>query len=278
MRIALIQQHATLDKEENTTRALSKVNAAIAAGAELVAFAELGLEPFYPQHPSKGNVLDLAERIPGATTERFARIARDKKVVMVLNLLERDGDRSFDCSPVIDADGRLLGRTRMVHITDYAGFHERTYYHAGDQGAPVYETACGPIGVAVCYDRHFPEYMRALALGGAALIVIPQAGVVDEWPDNVFEAEMQAAAFQNGCFIALANRVGREEALTFAGESFVCAPDGRVIARAPKLQDAILYADIDLKDVERSHARRVFFKDRRPDLYAAWLGERTPVR
>jgi beta-ureidopropionase len=278
MRIALIQQHATSDKQENTTRALRAIDVAAGAGAELVTFAELGLEPFYPQHPSKGNALQLAERIPGATTERFAVAAKDKRIVVVLNLFERDGERTFDCSPVIDADGRLLGRTRMVHITDYPGFHERAYYASGDQGAPVYDTAVGRIGVAICYDRHFPEYMRALALGGAALIVIPQAGVVDEWADNMFEAEMQATAFQNGCFIALCNRVGREEQLTFAGESFVCAPDGRVIARAAKLQDSILYADIDLKDVERSHARRVFFKDRRPDLYAAWLGERTMAR
>ena len=277
MRIALIQQHATSDKQENTTRALWAVDSAAAAGAQLIAFAELGLEPFYPQRPATINVQQLAERVPGATTERFGRKAKDKNVVIVLNLLERDGDRTFDCSPVLNAGGELLGRTRMVHITDYTGFHERSYYHAGDLGAPVYDTAYGRVGVAICYDRHFPEYMRALALGGADLIVVPQAGVVDEWPDNVFEAEMQATAFQNGCFIALCNRVGREDQLTFAGESFVCAPDGRVVARAPKLQDSILYADIDLQEVERSHARRVFFKDRRPDLYASWLGAKVLV-
>ncbi len=153
-------------------------------------------------------------------------------MVVVLNLFERDGVRTFDTSPVIDADGTLLGRTRMIHITDYACFHEQGYYAPGDTGAPVYRTRHGTLGVAICYDRHYPEYLRALALGGADLVLVPQAGAVGEWPDGLFEAEMRVAAFQNGFFVALCNRVGAEECLEFAGESFVCAPDGRVVARA----------------------------------------------
>jgi N-carbamoylputrescine amidase len=135
----------------------------------------------------------------------------------------------------------------------------------------VYQTKAGKIGVSICYDRHYPEYMRALALNGADLVVVPQAGAADEWPDGLFEAEMRVAAFQNGYFVALCNRVGEEECLTFAGESFACAPDGNVIARAPKLEEYILYADLDLGQVARSHARRLFLRDRRPDLYTAWL-------
>ena len=121
----------------------------------------------------------------------------------------------------------------MIHITEYPCFHEQGYYTPGDTGAPVYRTQAGAIGVAICYDRHYPEYMRALALGGADLVVVPQAGALDEWPEGLYEGEMRVAAFQNGYFVALCNRVGEEECLTFAGESFVCAPDGRVIgARA----------------------------------------------
>jgi beta-ureidopropionase len=149
-----------------------------------------------------------------------------------LNFFERDGDRTFDSSPVIDADGSLLGVTRMVHITEYACFHEQGYYTPGDTGAPVYATRAGKIGVAICYDRHFPEYMRALALGGADLVVVPQAGATGEWPEGLYEAEMRVAAFQNGYFTALCNRVGQEDCLDFAGESFVCDPNGVVIARA----------------------------------------------
>ncbi len=200
----------------------------------------------------------------------FSRRARELGVVVVLNLYERDGDRGFDCSPVIDADGTLLGRTRMIHITEYPCFHEQGYYAPGDTGAPVYQTRAGAIGVAICYDRHYPEYMRALALGGADLVVVPQAGALDEWPEGLYEGEMRVAAFQNGYFVALCNRVGEEDCLTFAGESFVSAPDGSIIARAARLQDAVLAVDIDLDAAAASHARRLFLKHRRPELYAEW--------
>lgn len=198
--------------------------------------------------------------------------ARRLGVVVVANLYERDGERCYDTSPVIDADGTLLGRTRMVHITDYPCFHEQSWYAPGDTGAPVYATAAGRIGVAICYDRHYPEYMRALALQGAEVVLIPQAGAVDEWPAGVYEAEVQAAAFQNGYFAALCNRVGPEERLVFAGESFVCGPDGRILARAPRGEEAVLHVDLDLDEIARSPARRLFLRDRRPELYPGWTG------
>ena len=163
----------------------------------------------------------------------------------MINLYERDGQHTYDSSPVIDADGTLLGVTRMIHITDYPCFHEQGYYTPGDKGAPVFKTKAGKIGVSICYDRHFPEYMRALAVNGADLVIVPQAGAVDEWPEGLYEAEMRVAAFQNGYFTALCNRVGKEDCLDFAGESFVCGPDGEVIARGAKSGDEIVYADID---------------------------------
>ena len=274
MRIALVQQHATPDKQSNIERGLASLEHAAREGAEIVCFAELAFEWFHPQRPASGNPLDLAETVPGPLTDRFAQKARELGVVVVLNLYERDGTRAFDCSPVIDADGSLLGRTRMIHITDYPCFHEQGYYAPGDTGAPVHRTKAGAIGVAICYDRHYPEYMRALALAGADLVVVPQAGSVGEWPDGLYEAEVQVAAFQNGYFVALCNRVGREDCLTFAGESFVCAPDGRVIARAPAGADTILTATLDVADNRSSHARRLFMQHRRPELYPAWLGSR----
>jgi N-carbamoylputrescine amidase len=271
VKIALVQQAATHDKAENVRRGLAALEAAARNGAELVAFAELAFERFYPQRPAAPQPWRLGEPVPGPTTEMFSRKARELGVVVVLNLYETDGTRGFDCSPVIDSDGSLLGRTRMIHITDYSCFHEQGYYTPGDTGAPVYRTRAGTIGIAICYDRHYPEYMRALAIGGADLVVVPQAGAIDEWPEGLYEAEMRVAAFQNGYFVALCNRVGAEECLTFAGESFVCAADGVVVARGPKLEDAIVYAEVDLGSTERSHARRLFLRDRRPDLYAEWF-------
>ena len=271
MKIALIQQSAGFDKRVNVDRGLTALARAARSGATVVSFAELGFEVFHPQRPAASNPLDLAETVPGPMTDAFCKAAKEFGVVVVLNLYERDGRRAFDCSPVIDADGSLLGRTRMVHITDYPCFHEQGYYTPGDTGAPVYRTAAGRIGVAICYDRHYPEYMRALAVGGADVVVVPQAGSVGEWPEGLYEAEMRVAAFQNGYHVALCNRVGKEECLTFAGESFVCSPDGQVVARAPAMADAILYAEIDLADNTRSHARQLFMRHRRPELYAAWV-------
>ncbi len=129
----------------------------------------------------------------------------------------------------------------------------------------------GKIGVAICYDRHYPEYMRAMALAGAEIVVVPQAGSDGEWPAGLYEAEMRATAFQNGYWVALCNRVGAEERLTFSGESFVCGPDGSVVARAPHGADHILFAELDLSACTESHARRLFLRDRRPELYAGWL-------
>jgi len=271
MRIALIQQHASGDTGANITRAVDATRRAAADGATLVAFAELAFTRFHPQYPAQGDVVLLAEPVPGPTTGTFAALARELGIVVVLNVFERDGDTIYDTSPVIDADGTLVGRTRMVHITEYPCFHEQQYYAPGNLGAPVFETAVGRVGVAICYDRHFPEYMRALALNGAELVIVPQAGLIDEWAPGFFEAELAVPAFQNGYFVALCNRVGVEDQLTFAGESFVCGPDGAVRARAPRGQDAVLLADIDLREVPASHGRRTLMRDRRPELYGGWL-------
>jgi N-carbamoylputrescine amidase len=272
VRIALVQQAAGVDREANVERGLAAAERAADQGAEVVAFAELAFDRFLPQEPATPAALALAESIPGRITRRFSELARRRGIVVVLNLFEREGERTFDASPVIDADGRLLGVTRMVHITDYPCFHEQGYYAPGDRGAPVYETAHGRIGVAICYDRHYPEYMRALALGGAEVVFVPQAGALDEWPEGLYEAEMRVASFQNGYFSALVNRVGPEARLDFAGESFVCDPGGRVLARAGRGREELLVCDLDLESVANSHARKLFLRDRRPGLYPAWLG------
>jgi N-carbamoylputrescine amidase len=267
LKVALVQQHASLDKENNLRRGAAAFREAARAGAGLVAFAELAFLRFLPQYPATSAALGQAETIPGPTTDLFSRLAREHGMVTVINLLEKDGERTFDSSPVIDADGQLLGVVRMIHIMEGPGFHERGFYKPGDRGRVVFSTRVGRIGVAICYDRHFPEYMRALALQGAEIVVVPQAGAVDEWTPGLFQAELRVASFQNGYFAALANRVGKEEVNHFAGESFVVDPDGSVIAGAPRDSDFILYADCDLERTGRSFARRHFLPDRRPDFY-----------
>lgn len=271
IKIALIQQHATKDKAENLKRGVEAFEAAARRGAQLIVFAELGLTWFYPQHQASGDVRTLAETIPGPTTKIFADLAKKWGTVVVLNLFEKDEKHTYDASPVIDTDGSLLGVTRMVHIFDAPCFHEKGYYAQGDASSIVYDTAVGRIGVAICYDRHFPEFMRLLGLQGAELVVVPQAGAVGEWPPGLFEAEMQVAGFQNGYFAALCNRVGEEDCVTFEGKSFVTAPDGRILAQASAMKDEILLCDIDLGEIEKSHARAHFLPDRQIEKYTALL-------
>jgi len=273
LRIALIQQHAGEHPGANLERALANMEAARERGADLVVFPEVALTRFFPQHRGHPLAARWAEPIPGPTADRIAGQARDLSLVTVFNMYERNAaGGTFDSSPVFESDGSLLGITRMVHIADYEGFHEREYYHPGDRGAPVYETSVGRLGVAICYDRHYPEYMRALGVAGAEIVAIPQAGTVGEWPDGMFEAEVRAAAFQNGYFAALCNRVGKEDELTFAGESFITDPEGVIVARGASQRDDLVLAELDLDACRRSSARRMFWRDRRPELYAGWLG------
>lgn len=271
MNVALVQQAASPNRDENLERLLEATGRAASAGADLVAYPELARDRFFPRHPELEEARELAEPVPGPTTERLARVARRHSLVLVFNLYEVDDGRYYDSSPVIDADGELLGVTRMVHITDYEGFHEQRYYHPGDRGAPVYETAHGRVGVAICYDRHYPEYMRALGVAGAELVVIPQAGVEGEWPEGLYEAEVRVAAFQNGYYAALCNRVGREGDLRFAGESFVSDPEGRVVARGASGREDLVTAELDPGACGSSTARRLFWRDRRAELYPDWL-------
>ena len=237
--------------------------------ADLIAFPELAIDRFFPRRRGDESAAELAETVPGPTVDAIRTLADELSLITVFNLYEEGADgRKYDSSPVIDHVGRLLGVTRMAHITQYPGFWEQDYYDPAAAAAPpVYETRIGRIGVAICYDRHYPEYMRGLGLGGAELVVIPQAGVAGEWPEGMFEAEVRTAAFQNGYFAALCNRVGTEGELEFSGDSFVVDPEGRVLAQALHGEEDLLVVDLDLSLVEGSTARRLFFRDRRPELY-----------
>lgn len=272
IRIALVQQRAGTDLEGNRERGAEAMARAAEAGAALVVFPELAFTPFYPQRPAEGDPSSLAETLEGPTVSLFCELARRHGLAVVLNLFERFEGRTWDASPVIDSTGRLLGVNRMVHILEAPTMHEQGYYAPGENEALVFDLGFCRLAVAICYDRHFPEYMRALALEGAELVVVPQAGGLGEWPEGLFEAELQIASFQNGYFGALCNRVGKEERVTFGGGSFVTAPDGRVLDRASETEEALLVVDLDLDEIPRSDARTHFLKDRRPELYARWFG------
>jgi N-carbamoylputrescine amidase len=267
IKIALVQLACSKDQGQNLKKGLTRLEEAAAKGARVVVFPELSFLPFLPQHPAEPGFENWAEPVPGPTTEILARKAADLGVVVIFNLLEIQAGKTYDSSPVIGSNGRLLGINRMVHVLEAPGFHEKGYYTPGDLGAGVFETPVGKIGVAICYDRHFPEYLRALALKGAELVVIPQAGARGEWPPGLFEAELQVASFQNGYFCALANRVGKEDCLEFEGGSFITDPSGIILAQASKEKEDLLIAEIDFSLLEKCPARKYFLKDRRPEIY-----------
>jgi len=270
MKIALIQQHATKDKTANVAAVSPRSKPPPVTARSWRAL---------PNWPSSGSIRNARPNWASASWPSRSTADGDgvpaegarAGMVVVINLYEREGHHTFDSSPVIDADGTLLGVTRMIHITEYPCFHEQGYYTPGDKGAPVFKTKVGTVGVAICYDRHFPEYMRALAVHGADLVIVPQAGAVDEWPEGLYEAEMRVAAFQNGYFTALCNRVGKEDCLGVCRRVVRLRPDGEVLARGAKSADDIVYCDIDLVATASSNARRLFMKHRRPELYSGWI-------
>jgi beta-ureidopropionase len=280
LRIALGQVAVGPEREENVQRALRMMADAADAGARLVVFPEMSVDPFFPQYRAEKRYFDWGVPVPGPLTDRFQEQAATLGLATVINLFERAGPgRYYDCSPVFDVDGNYLGKQRMTHILEGPGYNERYYYWEGDSGYPVFDVGGVRIGVAICYDRHFPEVMRALALpppgsqgqaGGAELIVVPTATASLEAQFRaVWEIEMQAAALANGVFVAVVNRAGVDDTLSFFGKSFAVDPYGRVLARAPEDDVALLLVDLDLEMIEQARRDMPFLRDRRPETYGA---------
>ncbi len=269
MKLACAQFRHAGERAPSLDKAIEWVARAAAEGSDLIIFPELAFDFFFPQVHADARYFDWAEPIPGPICERFQTAAADNGIVTVINVFERAAPgRYYDASPVIDADGTLLGASRMLHIAEEPGYNEKYYYWPGDSGWPVYETAAGKIGVATCYDRHYPEHFRALALGGAELVVVPTAtSTSEEAFRDIWEIELQAAAVASQIFIAVANRVGRDGDLNFFGASFVTDPFGRVIARAGGEEEALLAADIDYRTIEEARRALPFLRDLRYDLY-----------
>ncbi len=154
----------------------------------------------------------------------------------------------------------------MVHIAQLPGFYEQSYYTATDTGFRVYDTPLGSIGIVICFDRHFPESIRTCVIRGASLILMPTANTITE-PRDVFECELRAAAFQNGVYIAMCNRVGAEGEAVFCGESTVVDRHGNVVSKGTATE-ALITADVDLSQVAAAHAKRPYLPLQRPDMYA----------
>ena len=271
-RIALAQTTASEDREANKAKAEKTVARAASEGAALVAFPEMGFDPFFPQYPTDEKYFEWAETLPGPTSERFGKAAAANGIAVLINIYETDlPGQYFDSTAVLDGKGELLGRTRMMHICETPGFHEKYYYWPGPGTFGVFDLGI-KAAPCICYDRHYPEVMRILTLRGAQLIVVQTATSADE-AGQVLEAEMQAAALANGVYVALVNRAGRDGGLEFAGRSFVAAPDGSIAAQSDSAADDLLLVDIDPAEIVRARQVWPLLRDRRPELYEPLLFE-----
>lgn len=259
VRLAIAQHAAGETLEENLATAERLIADASAQGARLVCFPEIQLSPFFPKHKG-GDGSQWAITADGPEIARLSEAAKRHGIVVVANIyLEEEDGRRFDASPVFDADGQLLGITRMNEIAQFDGFWEQDYYAPGESFG-VYETAAGRVGVVICYDRHFPESYRAVARAGADIVATPTCIEAAE-PLSLFEAEMRTLAYHNGVYALLANRCGREETRDYAGHSLICGPDGSVLSRAGGAPQ-LLFADADLDARRRQAIERGFLSAR----------------
>jgi beta-ureidopropionase len=240
------------------------------ARVQVLCLQEVFTQPYFcPSQDTKWYA--AVERIPdGPTTKLMQELAKKLAMVIVAPIYEEEiTGIYYNTAAVIDADGRYLGKYRKTHIPQVAGFYEKFFFKPGNSGYPVFQTAYCKLGVYICYDRHFPEGWRALALNGAEYIVNPSATVAG-LSQYLWELEQPASAVANGCYIGAVNRVGTEAPWNigrFYGSAYVVNPRGELIAKASEDKDELLTADMDLDMVREVRNLWQFFRDRRPETY-----------
>lgn len=276
IRVGLVQMNCDDDPGINLAHASDLIREAARAGAELIALPELFGHPYFC-HVETESDWSRAEPIPGPTTNHLGQLAAELGVWLVASLYERaPADQLFNAAAVIDSSGSIIGRYRKssipLSVMPSWQSREKYYFQPGDTGFRVFSGPRGlRFGVLICYDRHFPEAARSLALGGAALIVVPTATggpAIDSW-----EIELRAMAIANICFVAGINRVGWDardiKRPEYFGSTMLCSYDGTVMQRASSHGEAVVTDVIDTAPMTLQRGRLGWFRDRRPDLYGS---------
>ena len=267
------------EPRRNLEKALTRIEEAAARGAKVICLQELFRSRYFCQSEEARN-FDLAEPIPGPTTEALSAAAAARKVVIVGSIFERRAEGIYhNTAVVLDADGRLAGRYRKMHIPDDPHYYEKFYFTPGDLDFTAHRTAHATVGALVCWDQWFPEAARLVALAGAQIVFYPTAiGWERSEVEPVRRRQLQAwetvqrgHAIANGVFVVAVNRVGVEDSLQFWGNSFVVDPFGEVIARADASAEEILVTDCDLGLIEETRRNWPFLRDRRIDAYGDLL-------
>ena len=277
--VGLVQMRCSEDREENLAKAAARAEEAAGRGAKVVCLQELFRSP-YPCQSEDESRFDWAEPIPGPSTEVLGKVAARCGVAIVASLFERRAEGLYHNTAVsLDASGRIASLYRKMHIPDDPLYYEKYYFAPGDTGFP--SVALGPARVStlVCWDQWFPEAARLAALGGAQILCYPTAigwqfdegAEVDRAQHDAWETAQRAHALATGVFVVAVNRVGREGAVRFWGQSFVADPFGRVLARASSADEEVLVVDCDLAEVERTRRLWPFLRDRRIDAYDGLL-------
>jgi N-carbamoylputrescine amidase len=283
-KIALVQMRCSADPADNLARALERIRDAAREGAQLVCLPELFRTTYFCQVEDHA-FFDLAEPIPGPTTEALARAAREAGVVVIGSLFERRAAGVYhNTAVVLDADGRLCGTYRKMHIPDDPLYYEKFYFTPGDLGFRAFDTACGRIGALICWDQWYPEAARLTALAGADLLLYPTAigwhpSEKDEFGPAqaaAWQTAQRAHAIANGVYVAAVNRVGHERSpgspgagIEFWGGSFVADPFGVILAEASRTAEETLIVTCDRKHQETVRRHWPFLRDRRIDAYGA---------
>ncbi|MFE1591676.1 nitrilase-related carbon-nitrogen hydrolase [Nocardia sp. NPDC058705] len=270
VRAALVQTTWTGDKESMIKVHEDYAREAAAQGAQVICFQELFYGPYFCQLQDT-KFYEYAESVPGPTTERFAALAAELNMVIVLPVYEREMDGLlYNTAAVIDADGSYLGKYRKHHIPQVAGFWEKFYFRPGNLGWPVFDTAVGKVGVYICYDRHFPEGWRALGLAGAEIVFNPSA-TSRGLSSYLWKLEQPASAVANEYYIGAINRVGIESEYgddDFYGTSYFVDPEGKFVGEvASDTSPELVVRDLDMDLIKTVRERWAFYRDRRPDAY-----------
>ncbi len=273
--IGLVQMSCDQKPEANLKKAIARIEQAAKKGAQIVCLQELFRSQYFCQTEDI-ELFKLAEAIPGPSTDSLAKVAKKNKVAIIASLFEkRTAGLYHNTAVIIDADGRIAGKYRKMHIPDDPLYYEKFYFTPGDLGFQTHDTRYGKVGTLVCWDQWFPEAARLTALKGAQFLFYPTAiGWLPEEDEEMNQAQhsawetiQRAHAIANGVFVIVVNRVGHEGKLTFWGQSFVADPFGRVIAKASPDKEEILIVACDLSKIDETRQNWPFLRDRRIDAY-----------
>jgi N-carbamoylputrescine amidase len=277
MRLAVVQMSMDITESVNLAAAEDWVRQAAAQGAQVVLLPELFAGPYFPQQ-EREEAFDLAQPVQGHPfLPRFQALAAELKLVLPISFFERAGQAHYNSLAMVGVDGAIAQIYRKSHIPDGPCYEEKYYFNPGDSGFQTYDTGRGTLGAGICWDQWFPEAARCMALRGAEVLLYPtaigseppEAGGLDSQP--LWRRAMVGHAVSNSCYLAAANRVGQEAAMTFYGSSFICDYTGEIIASANRNEETLLFADLDLATARKFRAGMGFFRDRRPDLYGPLL-------